>query len=118
MGYLSSSTFGTFTGPMADKYGRRKMARVFGILYSVVCCMKLVRNFWVLLAGRVIGRYLQIQETFPLKVGDVKKTFDRWDIDELVIQRVRGMVRQRASRCQEAQSGMDTGDYSVTFFPI
>ena len=66
VGYLSSSTFGTFTGPMADKYGRRKMARVFGILYSIVCCMKLVQNFWVLLAGRVIGRYLYTQETFML----------------------------------------------------
>ena len=72
VGYLSSSTFGTFTGPMADKYGRRKMARVFGILYSVVCCMKLVQNFWVLLAGRVIGRYLQTQEIFLLKMGSAK----------------------------------------------
>ena len=57
VGYLSSSTFGTFTGPMADKYGRRKMARVFGVLYSIVCCIKLAQNFWVLLAGRVIGTF-------------------------------------------------------------
>ena len=58
VGYLSSSTFGTFTGPMADKYGRRKMARVFGILYSIVCFIKLSQNFWVLFAGRVIGIFL------------------------------------------------------------
>ncbi len=54
-GFLSSSTFGTFTGSMADKYGRRRMALAFCATYSVTCAIKFSTSFWVLFAGRVLG---------------------------------------------------------------
>ena len=31
-GFGSSSTFGTFTGPLADKFGRKKMTLVFCVM--------------------------------------------------------------------------------------
>ncbi len=55
-GFASSSTFGTFTGPLADKYGRRRMALVFCVLYATCCLIKMSSDFWVLLLGRVLGR--------------------------------------------------------------
>ena len=54
-GFGSSSTFGTFTGPFADKFGRKKMTLVFCVLYAICCCIKFSPNFWVLLSGRLLG---------------------------------------------------------------
>jgi len=54
-GFGSSSTFGTFTGPLADKFGRKKMTLVFCILYAICCVIKFSSNFWVLLSGRLLG---------------------------------------------------------------
>ena len=54
-GFASSSTFGTFTGPLADKFGRKKLTLVFCVLYASCCAIKFSSNFWVLLSGRVIG---------------------------------------------------------------
>ena len=54
-GFGSSSTFGTFTGPLADKFGRKKMTLVFCILYGISCAIKFTANFWMLLCGRVVG---------------------------------------------------------------
>jgi MFS family permease len=54
-GFGSSSTFGTFTGPLADKFGRKKMTLVFCILYAICCAIKFSSNFWVLLSGRLLG---------------------------------------------------------------
>ena len=54
-GFASSSTFGTFTGPLADKFGRKKLTLVFCVLYGSCCLIKFSSNFWVLLAGRVVG---------------------------------------------------------------
>ncbi len=54
-GFGSSSTFGTFTGPLADKFGRKKMTLVFCVLYAICCAIKFSPNFWVLLSGRIIG---------------------------------------------------------------
>jgi MFS family permease len=54
-GFASSVTFGTATGPLADKFGRKKLSLVFCILYSICCLTKLSPDFYVLLAGRVLG---------------------------------------------------------------
>ena len=52
-GFGSSFTFGTFTGPLADKFGRKSMTQVFCFLYSLSCVIKFSSNFWVLMCGRV-----------------------------------------------------------------
>ena len=56
-GFASSSTFGTFTGPLADKYGRKKLALVFCVIYSACCIIKLSQNFYILILGRIMGEY-------------------------------------------------------------
>ena len=45
-GFASSSTFGTFTGPLADKFGRKSMTQVFCLLYSLSCIIKFSSNLW------------------------------------------------------------------------
>ena len=52
-GFGSSFTFGTFTGPLADKFGRKSMTQVFCLLYSLSCIIKFSSNFWILMCGRV-----------------------------------------------------------------
>lgn len=54
-GFGSSSTFGTFTGPLADKFGRKKMTLVFCVLYAACCAIKFSSNFWLLIGGRLVG---------------------------------------------------------------
>jgi len=54
-GFGSSAVFGTFVGSLADKYGRKRMSIVFGILYSISCITKAYNNFNVLLFGRILG---------------------------------------------------------------
>ena len=55
-GFASSSTFGTFTGPLADKFGRKKLALVFCVLYAASCSIKFSKSFWILIAGRIISK--------------------------------------------------------------
>ena len=52
-GFGSSFTFGTFTGPLADKFGRKSMTQVFCFLYSLSCVIKFSSNFWILICGRI-----------------------------------------------------------------
>jgi hypothetical protein len=52
-GFGSSFTFGTFTGPLADKLRRKSMTQVFCVLYSLSCVIKFSSNFWILICGRV-----------------------------------------------------------------
>ena len=54
-GFGSSFTFGTFTGPLADKFGRKSMTQVFCLLYSLSCVIKFSSNFWVLICGRIFA---------------------------------------------------------------
>eukprot|EP00090_Calanus_glacialis_P000829 TRINITY_DN10585_c0_g1_i4.p1 TRINITY_DN10585_c0_g1~~TRINITY_DN10585_c0_g1_i4.p1 ORF type:complete len:439 (+),score=69.59 TRINITY_DN10585_c0_g1_i4:40-1356(+) len=54
-GYLSSCVFGTLTGPMADKYGRRCLGQVFCIICGLSCLTKISPNFYVLLFGRILS---------------------------------------------------------------
>jgi len=54
-GFASSVIFGTCTGPLADIWGRRKMAIAFSIIYTFCCLTKLSPNFYWLLIGRIFG---------------------------------------------------------------
>merc|ERR1719242_3007674 len=54
-GFASSVVFGTCTGPLADLWGRRKMAISFAVIYTFCCLTKLSPNFWWLFVGRIFG---------------------------------------------------------------
>jgi len=54
-GFGSSVLFGTFTGPLADRFGRKRLCLIFCILYILCCVCKISSNFWWLFAGRVFG---------------------------------------------------------------
>ncbi|XP_072045202.1 LOW QUALITY PROTEIN: molybdate-anion transporter-like [Amphiura filiformis] len=54
-GFASSVVFGTATGLMADRFGRRKLCITFSLVYSVSCLTKLSRNYGVLIIGRILG---------------------------------------------------------------
>ena len=54
-GFVSSIVFGTYTGVIADRWGRKKVCVLFTVLYSICCLTKISRNFTVLCAGRVLG---------------------------------------------------------------
>ena len=65
-GFGSSFTFGTFTGPLADKFGRKSMTQVFCVLYALSCVIKFSTNFWILICGRVcnICQGAKVNESF------------------------------------------------------
>lgn len=54
-GFGSSMIFGTFIGSLADKFGRKKFAVLYCILYIASCCTKHFPNYWMLMLGRVLG---------------------------------------------------------------
>ena len=54
-GFGSSFLFGTFTGPLADKYGRKRLTQFFCVSYSICCLIKLVNVYWILILGRVLA---------------------------------------------------------------
>ena len=54
-GFASSVIFGTCTGPLADIWGRRKMAISFAVIYTFCCLTKLSPNYWWLFMGRIFG---------------------------------------------------------------
>jgi MFS family permease len=47
--------FGTFVGSLADRMGRRKFAIIYCIAYIASCLTKHVRDYNVLLLGRLLG---------------------------------------------------------------
>ncbi|GAM17291.1 hypothetical protein SAMD00019534_004660, partial [Acytostelium subglobosum LB1] len=54
-GFLSSMVFGVIVGPIADKYGRKLMTIIFGILYSASCVTKLMPDYNILMVGRILS---------------------------------------------------------------
>jgi MFS family permease len=54
-GFGASILFGTATGPLADRFGRKMMCISFSVLYSICCLTKLSSDFFVLLLGRILG---------------------------------------------------------------
>jgi MFS family permease len=55
VGFATSATFGTFIGSSADQYGRKKLAVLFGVLYSLSCVTKHFTDFRIAVAGRVLS---------------------------------------------------------------
>ena len=54
-GFAASAVFGTFTGSFADRFGRKRLALVFCILYSLSCFTKQYPSYPLLMVGRVLG---------------------------------------------------------------
>ena len=56
-GFGSSLVFGTWAGPMADRYGRKLNCILYGVTYILSCCTKHFNNFGVLMVGRLLGGF-------------------------------------------------------------
>lgn len=54
-GFGSSMIFGTIVGALADKHGRKKAALLYVVTYALSCFTKHSPDYWVLMAGRVLG---------------------------------------------------------------
>lgn len=54
-GFGSSMIVGTFVGSLADKWGRKLMCMMYGILYIAACVTKLFPNYWILMFGRFLS---------------------------------------------------------------
>ena len=55
VGFGASVLFGTFMGPLADRFGRKRLCLVFCGVYSLCCLTKISPNFWWLFVGRFFG---------------------------------------------------------------
>lgn len=55
VGFAASILFGTSTGPLADRFGRKLMCVCFAVLYSICCFTKLSPDYFTLLFGRILG---------------------------------------------------------------
>eukprot|EP01147_Barroeca_monosierra_P004407 gene4407-6678_t len=54
-GFGASLVLGTVAGSMADKFGRKFGAVLYGFIYMASCLTKHVNSFYILLLGRVLG---------------------------------------------------------------
>ncbi|XP_018017872.1 molybdate-anion transporter isoform X2 [Hyalella azteca] len=73
VGFASSVVFGTTTGPIADRFGRKKMALAFCLIYSFCCLTKLSSSFFWLFLGRVFG---------GISTSMLFSTFESWYVYE------------------------------------
>uniref|UniRef100_A0A2P2I4U8 Molybdate-anion transporter n=1 Tax=Hirondellea gigas TaxID=1518452 RepID=A0A2P2I4U8_9CRUS len=73
VGFASSVLFGTATGPLADRFGRKKMAISFCFIYSFCCLTKLSSSFFWLFLGRVFG---------GISTSMLFSTFESWYVYE------------------------------------
>jgi MFS family permease len=55
IGFGASLVFGTITGALADKYGRKRMCMAFGIIYAMSCLLKAFNSFNALLFARILA---------------------------------------------------------------
>eukprot|EP00091_Calanus_sinicus_P000922 TRINITY_DN10885_c0_g1_i2.p1 TRINITY_DN10885_c0_g1~~TRINITY_DN10885_c0_g1_i2.p1 ORF type:complete len:184 (+),score=21.62 TRINITY_DN10885_c0_g1_i2:99-650(+) len=55
VGFASSVVFGTCTGPLADTWGRRKMAIAFSVIYTFCCLTNCPLTF----GGFLLGDFLE-----------------------------------------------------------
>jgi len=72
-GFASSVVFGTCTGPLADIFGRRKVAISFAVIYTFCCLTKLSTNFNWLFIGRIFG---------GIATSMLFSTFESWYVYE------------------------------------
>lgn len=54
-GFGSSLVFSFFVGAVCDRYGRKKCAIAYCLIYIVSCLSKHVNLYWVLMIGRITG---------------------------------------------------------------
>ncbi|CAF1269948.1 unnamed protein product [Rotaria sordida] len=54
-GFGSSMLFGTIVASLSDKYGRRNICLLYGVLYGISCVTKHFPNFQVLFIGRLLA---------------------------------------------------------------
>ena len=66
-GYLSSCFLGGFTGPLADKYGRKRLGQIFCVICIFNCLSKVSPNFYILLTGRILSGNDGIDEKYNMK---------------------------------------------------
>ena len=72
-GFISSILFGTASGYLADKCGRRKACTFFCVLYSVCCLTKASSNYGILILGRILG---------GVSTSILFSTFEAWYVYE------------------------------------
>jgi len=72
-GFASSVVFGTCTGPIADIFGRRKVAISFSVIYTFCCLTKLSSDFTWLFIGRIFG---------GIATSMLFSTFESWYVYE------------------------------------
>lgn len=72
-GFGSSAVFGTFIGSLADKYGRKKFALLYCVLYIISCMTKHVNSFSFLMVGRITG---------GIATSLLFSVFDAWLVSE------------------------------------
>lgn len=72
-GYISSCLLGGFTGPLADKYGRRRLGQIFCVLCILNCLSKISANFYVLLLGRLLS---------GVSTSCLYSVFESWYVNE------------------------------------
>lgn len=73
VGTISNSLFGTVTGVLADKYGRKTLCVLYGVLYSCCCVTKLFNIYKLLIVGRILG---------GVSTSILYSTFESWYINE------------------------------------
>eukprot|EP00760_Papus_ankaliazontas_P013855 PhM_4_TR15910/c0_g1_i1/m.21299 len=56
-GFGSSMIFGTWAGPIADRYGRKLACVMYGVAYILSCATKHFNNYSVLMLGRILGGF-------------------------------------------------------------
>lgn len=72
-GFISSILFGTASGYLADKFGRKKASTIFCLVYSVCCLTKASSNYGILIMGRILG---------GISTSILFSTFEAWYVFE------------------------------------
>ncbi|XP_023334222.1 molybdate-anion transporter [Eurytemora carolleeae] len=72
-GYVSSCVFGSLSGPLADIFGRKRMALVFCLVYGICCLTKISGNLQILLIGRIFG---------GISTSCLHSVFESWYVSE------------------------------------
>jgi MFS family permease len=72
-GFIASILFGTASGYLAIKCGRKKACMFFCVAYSLCCLSKASSNYAVLIVGRVIG---------GISTSTLFSTFEAWYVYE------------------------------------
>ena len=73
LGYVSSFLFGSFSGPLADIYGRRMMAMVSNEKICNVSCIKILNG--LILKSLYISKSKHIKQVFSLVLRNYVQSF-------------------------------------------